>query len=828
VSETTTPERWRKIKEIASTALDLDPPAQAVYVTGACGDDAALAAEIQSLLASTLAAAPYFETPGGGGSAALFSAGTSIGPYRIVRELGSGGMGSVYLAERDDGQFQQRVAIKIVRGGFGSAFLLQRFREERRILASLEHPNIARLLDGGTTASDLPYVVMEYVEGEPIDVFCAKRSLPLRERLAVFQQVCAAVQHAHQHLVVHRDIKAANILVTADGTPKLLDFGIAKLLDPQSGLHFGAQTTVLVLTPESASPEQIAGDPVTVATDVYALGVLLYRLITGKRPYKEPLDTEAQLIRAVREEQPDPPSAVHDAVAGRIPEDLDRIVLKALRKEPQRRYGSAGQFADDVQRFLDRRPVLAAPDSLRYRAGKFVRRHAVAAAAAIAVLVAVVAGVSATLWQARAANRERLRAQAQFAAVRGLAQAVLGELNDAVEKLPGSTAASEILLRRATEYLNALYGHAANDVALRREVAAGYVRLAAIQGRAGVPNLGDVASTRTNLNKAIAMLEPIVADNRGDVGDRLALANALLRLANTETDTAQSDPMLARVRQMVEALTPAERALPRARFLRQALYTELGTTQRTAGHFAQAYEIFKLASDAAEEEFAALPDNLNASRNLSLAYKRNGAVLEDLHRSAEAIPLYEKALDLDRRRVAAEPSRPLWRLDLSFSYGALAAVVMKEDPATGLVRYEQAVKLREQVVRDDPDEDFAKISLARGYERLALVHSYMDHVEETIDNNRRRIQVYRDRLEAHPDREHLWKDYTRIMLDAARFHADLAQSSKTPSARTRHAARSRALLDDIAAVQARWTRENRGAPLPPDSKAMDAVRARLR
>jgi non-specific serine/threonine protein kinase/serine/threonine-protein kinase len=829
VTQTTTPEAWRRIKTIASAALDLDAAARPAYVVQACGGDQQLAAEIQSLLDSTLAAEPLFETPGGGAGAALVAGGASIGPYRIVRELGSGGMGSVYLAERDDGEFGQRVAIKIVRGGFVSRFLLDRFREERRILASLEHPNIARLLDGGTTATGLPYVVMEFVEGEPIDTYCARRALPLRDRLAVFRQVCAAVQHAHRNLVIHRDIKAANILVTADGTPKLLDFGIAKLLDPQGDLQFGSHTTVLVMTPESASPEQVGGGRITVATDVYALGVLLYRLVTGRSPYGAPLDTEEQVMRAVREHVPDAPSTVAHAAAGRIPADVDRIVLKALRKEPERRYDSAGQFADDVQRFIEGRPVLAAPDTLRYRAGKFVRRHALAAGAAAAIVIAVIGGVTATLWQARAAERERQRAQAQFNAVRGFAQAVLGELNDAVEKLPGSTAASEILLRRATAYLDALYAQAANDVSLRREVADGYVRLATIQGRAGVPNLGDVASTRANLGKAVAILEPIASHDRGVAGDRIAIANALLRLADAETETAQSERLRARARQIIEALTPSERSLPRARYLRQALYLELGSARRAAQDFTGAYQLYLLAAQAAEEEFAALPTSLNASRNLSLAYKRNGAVLESLNRTPEAIQLYEKALDLDRRRVAAEPTRPLWRLDLSFAIGSLAAAVMHTDPATGLARYEEAVKLREQVVRDDPNEDFARTSLARGYERLALVHSYLGHVAETIDSNARRVQIYRDRLETHPERSHFWSDYTRILLDAAQFHASLAQPAKTPpAARARHAARTKALLEEIAAVQARWTREKRGAPLPPDAKAMDAVRASLR
>jgi len=279
--ETITPDFWQRIKACAASALDLPPAERESYIARATDGDAQLGEQVRSLVASALAATPYFEQPAAGSILpSLYAAGHHIGAYRIVRELGSGGMGSVYLADRDDGEFLQRAAIKIVRGGFASAFLLQRFREERRILASLEHPNIARLLDGGTTASGLPYVVMEYVEGEPIDRYCVDRRLSLRERLAIFQQVCAAVQYAHHHLVIHRDIKPGNILVTADGTPKLLYFGIAKLLDSDTGLERSANTTLHVMTPESASPEQVSGSSVSVAADVYALGVLLYRLVT--------------------------------------------------------------------------------------------------------------------------------------------------------------------------------------------------------------------------------------------------------------------------------------------------------------------------------------------------------------------------------------------------------------------------------------------------------------------------------------------------------------------------------------------------------------------
>lgn len=830
VTDTTTPERWRRVKTIASGALDLDESARDVYLAGACGGDDALVSEVRSLLACTLAAAPFFESPGSESARSLLPAGTAIGPYRIVRELASGGMGSVYLAERDDEEFHQRVAIKVVRGGFASAFLLQRFREERRILASLDHPNIARLLDGGATVSGLPYVVMEFVEGQPVDAFCASRGLSLRERLAVFQQVCAAVQHAHQHLVIHRDIKAANILVTADGTPKLLDFGIARLLDPQTGVQFDRQTTLRVMTPESASPEQVSGGAVTVASDVYALGVLLYRLLTERGPYRPPLDSETQVICAVCEQVPERPSAVVANGRERIPDEVDRIVLKALRKEPERRYGSPGQLADDIQRFLDGRPVLAMPDSLRYRARKFAGRHGLAVTAAAAVIVAVVAGVAATAWQARVAERERQRAEHQFNAVRGLAQSVLGELHDAVQKLPGSTTAREILLRRGTEYLDTLYAEARTDPALRRELADGYIRLASVQGTSGLPNLGDRSATSVSLRKAVTMLEPLAAADHAELGDRLNLAFALVRLSSFEAQPDDADADRSRARAIVDALTPAERSTARALTVRQTLWTAIAQQQLNRRDYAAAKASYAQVRDAGEEGLRLSPGNLDASRNLSLAYKQLGATMEMVKEAPAALALYEKALDLDQRRVAAEPSRPIWRLDLSFAHGAMGAALLAQgDLAGARGRYEEAVALREQVVRDDPGDDFARLSLARGYERLATVRARLGDAEASIGYSRKRVQVYRDRLDAHPERDNVWKDYTQAAFSAAQSGAALlAADSTTPPQRGTLKPQVAALLDRVVAARDEWTRTQRSGSLPPDDAAIAGLRAQLR
>jgi tetratricopeptide (TPR) repeat protein len=823
----TTPQLWARVKAIASAALDLDAAARAAFVDEACQGDAGLRAEVVSLLDSTDAAQPFFEKPPAFPGPGLVLPDSRIGPYRVIRELASGGMGSVFLAERADGEFQQRVAIKIVRGGFGDAFLLERFREERRILATLDHPNIARLLDGGTTAAGLPYVVMEFIEGQAIDQYCAARNLPLRDRLLVFQQVCAAVQYAHQHLVIHRDIKASNILVTETGVPKLLDFGIAKLVDVSAGAA-AAYTAVRIMTPESASPEQLSGQPVTVAADIYALGVLLYSLLTQASPYRGAISSHTDLVRAVCEETPEPPSTRTTSLA--IPADVDMILLKALRKEPERRYASAAELSDDIRRFLEGLPVLASPDSLRYRAGKFVARHRVAVAATAALVVAIVAGVGATVWQARVAERERGRAERQFNAVRGLAQSVLGELHDAVQELPGSTKAREILLRRGTEYLDALANEAGADALLARDVADGYLRLATVQGAAGLANLGDRDGALATYRKAIAMLEPLAAEAGSRLDDRMKLANSLLRYAGIEPDQHAADHARDRARAIVESLSGEERSVPAALTTRQLFWSDAAAQRRRGEDWPGARDAFQQQLAAAEEALKLSPDSPNASRNLSLAYKSLGAASEMLGQPAEALKLYESALELDRRRVEKEPSQLLWQLDLSFAVGSIGALQMAASDLAGARRhYEDAVKLREGVVAADPDDDFARLALARGFERLALVHQGLGDAATAVDYGQKRVQVFRQRLANHPERDQVWAEFTQNTFAAAQAGRQAIAAAPSLPAGERHrlAEVTAQWLDEIASVQQKWRRERPGKPLAPEADAIAEERSRL-
>lgn len=417
------PDRWRRLEALFFEALDLDPAARPAFVEQSCGTDISLRQELQSLLSSsdrTLAGLrrPVEELAG---EVIKEASRQQIGPYQIIRLLGEGGMGLVYLARRADDQYQRLVAIKLMHAGLGrNTEMLRRFRAERQILANLDHPNIARLLDGGITAAGAPYLVMEYVDGIPIDDYCRRHPFTTAERLQLFRTVCGAVEYAHRNLVVHRDIKPGNILVTEDGTPKLLDFGIAKLLDPENSNRTFAYTveTQRLMTPEYASPEQVRGEPVTTATDVYALGVLLYELLTGRPPFRLESISPLDVARVICEQEPAKPStasrsnpALSPLETRELKGDLDNIVLKAMRKEPGRRYPSVAQLSEDVRCYLKGYPVEARGGARRYRAGKFVRRHKAALVAVVAGVLAVVGfGIGMGLLAQRA-TRERLTAE---------------------------------------------------------------------------------------------------------------------------------------------------------------------------------------------------------------------------------------------------------------------------------------------------------------------------------------------------------------------------------------------------------------------------------
>ena len=503
--------RWRRIEQLYESARGREPGERAEFLTAACAGDAALRDEVESLLAADQHAGGFLTTPAlgddfvlsppvaNGNEQAAALVGRPIGPWRLTGLIASGGMGSVYRAERGDGQYEKQVAIKLIKPGMQTAALLSRFRKEWQALATLEHPNIARLIDGGTTEDGVPFLVMEYVEGEPIDTYCDHRKLPTRDRLELFRGVCLAVHYAHQKLLVHRDLKPGNILVTPDGTVKLLDFGIAQVLSPDQNAKAPVTTAASFLTPQFASPEQIRGEPVTTAGDVYSLGAVLYELLTGHRPYHFKTQRPQEIERIICEHEPTKPSAVimrveepdaddgqlaapltpesvsrtrdgkPDKLRRRLAGDADNIVLMALRKEPERRYASAEQFAEDIRRHLVGLPVIAHKNTLRYRSAKFVKRHRGGVIAAGLLFVVLVGGIVGTTWQARRAAAAAKRAQTEARNV----QQVLASMDVMFQTLGprGDVTVKEVLSRGAERAVEVLAGQPRAQAALMETLA---------------------------------------------------------------------------------------------------------------------------------------------------------------------------------------------------------------------------------------------------------------------------------------------------------------------------------------------------------------------
>jgi serine/threonine-protein kinase len=637
-------DRWQRLTSLFDAAVDLDPDSRRALLDRECGSDDELRRELELLIARDRGADALVD--------AIRSApvaGRRIGAYRVVRELGVGGMGAVVLAVRDDDAYDRRVAIKMMRGSLGSGPLVERFLAERRILAGLDHPNIARLLDGGTTDTGEPYVVMEHVDGLPLDAFCDRRCLPIRERLELFRSVCAAVQHAHAHLVVHRDLKPANILVAADGEPKLLDFGIAKLIEPSPD-GFATPDTATgqrALTPDYASPEQIRGETVSTTTDVYSLGVVLYELLAGRSPYRVGSRRSGEIERAVLEQEAERPSvalfrpgAVPEpgpvaAARGTDPErlrrslagDLDTIVLAALRKESARRYPSVEALSEDVRRHLDGLPIAARPSTVGYQLGKFVRRHrpGVAATLAIALLFGGLVGFH--TWRlARArdvAERERRVAERTTEFLVELFEEPDPERNRGRE-----TTARELLDRGAIRIGDEL----GDDPLLR-------ARLLHTLGNT-YRGLADHARSEQLLREAIAVRRETLG-----TADRATLA-ALddLAFAVLEQDRYEEAETIAR-----EALDAARRELGADDEVTLDLTSTLGVALRRRGRYDEAAAIGEQALAGylrvLGEEHG---DTLWAMNNLAIAYK-------ELRRLPEARDLYERALAV-RRRIDGDDS----------------------------------------------------------------------------------------------------------------------------------------------------------------------------
>ncbi len=825
---------WRRVKSITADALERPEGEHLSFLATACAGDETLRAEVESLLGAHARAGDFLEASGlaatGAATAVALAAeqaalpsavGRRIGPYRVLGELGRGGMGVVYLAERADAAFEKQVAIKVVRGGFAAEPLMHRFREERRILATLDHPNIARLLDAGTTEDGLPYFVMEHVDGIPLDVYCQK--LPsLRPRLVLFHQVCAGVQYAHQRLVIHRDLKSRNILVTADGAPKLLDFGIARLLEPGPEPDEQTRTGLRALTLEAASPEQVRGELLTVTSDVYSLGVLLYRLLTGQGPYGASRRSDADLIRAICDETPERPSAMAPAERRReLQGELDWITLKALRKEPDRRYASVEQLADDLQRYLDGRPVLAAPDSWRYRTRKFVTRNRTPVAIGALLAVSLIGGVTATLWQTRRAEEQRARAERRFDDVRKLANSFLFEHDEAIKNLPGSTPARELLVRRALQYLDGLSHESSDDRSLRHELAEAYQKVGDVQSNPFRANLGDSAGAMASYGKALAILAALSADDPGDIRIRRDLAHCHAAIGDLEWTAGDGNTAAVRsyrkalaIREAISAADPANLGdrLQLARSHRSLAYKtgDMGDNLR--------------AAELSAALFAEQPANTEIRVLLAASHESIGSELASRGESARALDFQGRALQVRRALLAEEPTNTNYMRIVAASCFQMGAVLETTgDTAGALEKYREMLAIYQKLATADPTDAQARGALATAYTNIGRVLIKRDDAPGALESYRTAFSIG-EQLHA-ADAKNTQVHYTLGISQKGlgEVHAMLAAQPGAPTAtRVRHWREARAWfrqsLDTLSDLNARDHLTN-----PEDRHVVDAI-----
>jgi tetratricopeptide (TPR) repeat protein len=676
--------------------------------------------------------------------------GQRLGPYRVLKEIGRGGMGAVFLAERSDDEFHKLVAIKVVKRGMDTEELLGRFRRERQILAALEHANIARLIDGGSTPDGRPFFVMERVEGYAIDVHCRERERDTHSILRLLLRVCEAVSYAHRALVVHRDLKPGNILVNAEGVPKLLDFGVAKLLGPEG--EAGLTSTSYgggPLTPEYASPEQVRGLPVTTATDVYALGAILFELLTGVQAQKIPTKTPQEIERIVCDTQPPPPSALARAAGKRrrLSRDLDNIVAMAMRKEAERRYSSVEQFAGDIARHLEGLPVMARRDSPAYRASRFIRRNRWPLAAGALIFGSLVAGVAVSTQQAseaetarraadtqrQAAERERSRAEQEALAARAerdraarrlmqmmeLANRSLYDVHSAIEKLPGAVEARRQIVATTLQFLENLAKDVGHDDRLRFVLSTAYAKVADVQGYPLRPNLGDPGGALVNYARSVALLKPLLA-KEPDKPEYL--------LQQVEVETNRSIVLgrmskAAEARRILGEVSSAARKLARiyphdARCLlaEAAVYSALEEINIESS--LHQLEYAHQQTQVLERALRSFPEDIEIQTRLAAAWSEEAKASNRRGRLRESLKYYRRSITLRERLLERNPADVLMRRSLMIGYGNMGGALGSPfyanvgDTAGAQEAYGKALEIARELAAADTHDRLAQSDLA--------------------------------------------------------------------------------------------------------------------
>jgi eukaryotic-like serine/threonine-protein kinase len=725
---TLNPERWREVSPYLDHALSLPEEGRGVWLSSFRADRPDLAELVQELLQEhrELEQAQFLEHPQPASETSL--AGQKIGAYTLLSPIGQGGMGSVWLAERSDGRFERQVAVKFLHFSVFSSTDAERFRREGKILGQLAHPHVAELIDAGVTTVGNPYLVLENIVGQHIDIYCDRHKLDVEARIKLFLDVLSAVAHAHANLVVHRDIKPSNVLVRNDGQVKLLDFGIAKLLIDDAN---PAAPTILTaegggaLTPLFAAPEQITNGAVTTATDVYALGVLLYLLLTGQHPVGRATHSAAELVKAIVEiESPRASQTVvlsdskavaemrgvtSEKLCRQLRGDLDTIIAKALKKAPGERYSSVTALADDLKRYLKHQPISARPDTIAYRARKFVRRNRISVSAATLALALVLATSGIAIYQARIAQR-------RFRDVRRLAHTFIFDFHDQVAKLDGSTKVREMMVETGLQYLDNLAKNAGGDLELQREIAAGYVKIGNAQGFPTQPNLGRTADALASYQKASDIYQRIAGKNSAYLPDLAAFYLNYSGMFRFNDDPKRARELTESAIQIYDRLRDHQQLDAHSENLYTFAWCKLGDFDEDWGIYHQAWTEFSRCSELAHAQLDRKKDQQSLTAVAESA-ERIGTAAQELGHLREALQAFDEDEATVRELLAAEPLNPRFHRNLALTYQFRGRVYFHDfypnygDPKRALESLNLYLQTAQQMLDNDPNNTAAQFSV---------------------------------------------------------------------------------------------------------------------
>lgn len=828
---------WSQVRDAVDAVLDLPPEERSGYLDKACPEPA-LRQYVDSLVLSYDRAGSFLQSPASAvqnlwaASEQESWVGLRLGPYEIIEEVGHGGMGSVYRAIRADDQYQKQVAIKVVRGGFESGFALSRFRAERQILANLEHPNIARLLDGGTTPNGVPYLVMELVEGQPIDLYCDSHRLPIRERLSLFRTICSAVTYAHQNLVVHRDLKPGNIFITKECVPKLLDFGIAKILSQESVSREAEPSVALlrILTPEYASPEQITGAPVSTATDVYSLGVVLFLLLTGHRPYSVDPQHPDEMMRTICQQEPVRPStktsdgtqvagadgmrqisaeqlaAARDSKPEKLRRllagDLDNIVLKALRKEPDRRYVSVEQFSEDIRRYLAGLPVTARKETFGYTARKFIARNRWAVTAVALLLLSLSAGLLATLHEARIARAQQAKADRRFQDVRALANSLMFEVHDGVANLPGSTPVRKLIIERALKYLDGLNKDAKGDQSLEMELAMAYDKVGDVQGQPMEANLGDPAAAIASYEKALALRESVAAENPKNIKVQHDLVFSYIRLSDLLGYRGERVRELSYARKEIPAaqrLLEQDPGNDQNRVLLAGCHVDQGFKEAMSGDAATGLATLQRGAEMLDQWLTTHPTDGSVRRMLAITYGRIGDIQRvHLEQGGDAMALasFRKAASTLQPLLAQDPNNAEIRRVLTYDQRSAGELLddMKQRPEA-LAQEREALTSLQKLAAADPANVQLQCDIGVVHSRIGTILTELGNPEQGIHEQEQAIAAFAKSKDTDVPESYYGFRLVMAQLWLGKAHLALAASKKLDAGqRQQHCREAQSLL----------------------------------